>query len=227
MKKTSFPKAFFVSLLTVFGGFTPNGAMAGSIDVVSSIRPLHALVLAVADGVFTPKLLISERVSAHNFTLKASDAKKIEKSDIIFWIGPELERSLEKPIAILGANARVVSIMNDPTISLIPYNNPDNDHKDEGGHKQQNDPHIWLSSENAIAMVGIIEKTLIQADPANGAVYAKNAKTAKNRIKTLKRQVDKFIQPIKSIPFVIQHDGFSYLVKELGLNQRGYITNIK
>ena len=227
MKKISLLKIVFTALLVAFGGPSPSGAVAGEIDVVSSIRPLHALVLAVGDGIITPELLIAESASAHNFTLKASDAKKIEKSDVIFWIGPELERALEKPIANLGANARVIAVMDDPAISLIPYGDTHDGHGHEGDHGGQNDPHVWLSTENALGIIDIIEKTLKQSDPANGAAYEKNATVAKNRIRTLKRQMEKFLQPVKDVPFVVQHDGFSYMVKELGLNQRGYITNVK
>jgi len=227
LKKSLLPKMVFTALLVAFGISSPSGAVAGSIDVVSSIRPLHALVLAVGDGIITPELLISESSSAHNFTLKASDAKKIEKSDVIFWIGPELERALKKPIATLGSNARVITVMDEPAISLIPYGGTHDGHGHEDEHGGQNDPHVWLSTENALGIIDIIEKALKHADPANGAAYEKNAKVAKNRIRTLKRQIEKFLQPIKDVPFVVQHDGFSYMVKELDLNQRGYITNIK
>ncbi|MDH3335794.1 MAG: zinc ABC transporter substrate-binding protein, partial [Rhodospirillaceae bacterium] len=117
--------------------------------------------------------------------------------------------------------------MDDPAISLIHYDGTHDGHGHEDEHNGQNDPHVWLSTENALGIIDIVEKTLKQADPVNGAAYEKNAKVAKNRIKTLKRQMKKFLQPVKAVPFVVQHDGFSYMVKEFGLNQRGHITNTK
>lgn len=225
MKKSYLLRIIFVCALLMHGGFSPKNAAAGSVEILSSIRPIHALVLAVTDGITKPELLIEAGISAHNFNLKSSDAKKIEKSKIVFWIGPEMERSLAKPISTIGANANVITLMNEPSISFIPYTTNDDD--DVHDHAGKNDPHIWLSTENAIAIVAVIENTLMQADPANSAAYAKNAKVAINRIKTLKRQMEKFLQPVKEIPFVVQHDGFAYLVREFGLNQIGNITNVR
>ena len=193
-------------------------AAAKELKVVASIRPIYALVLAVGDGAITPQLLMPGNASAHDFQLRTSDAKMIEKSDILFWVGPEMEKSLSKPIATLAGGANVVTLMDKKSIALIPY--------DDGGNGAS-DPHIWLAPINAMAIVDIISKTLINADPANKEIYEKNAKVAKNRIKSLRRQMIKFLKNVKDVPFVTQHDGFSYLVREFGLNQRGNIVDIK
>ncbi|MCK5168012.1 MAG: zinc ABC transporter substrate-binding protein, partial [Rhodospirillaceae bacterium] len=184
------------------------------------------------DGVIAPQLLMPATTSAHDFQLKASDARMIEKSDIIFWVGPEMEKSLSKSIATLAGDARVVALMNEPAISPIPYDaNPDesggSDGHDAHDHDGQNDPHIWLATGNAMVIVDAIAKTLIAADPDNRGIYEKNTHVAKNRIKSLRRQMIKFLRAIKDVPFVTQHDGFSYLVREFGLNQRGNIVNIQ
>lgn len=191
-------------------------ATAKELKVVASIRPIYALVLAVGDGAIAPQLLIPATTSAHDFQLKASDARMIEKSDIIFWVGPEMEKSLSKSIQTLAANANVIALMEEQSMMLIPYND-----------SNTSDPHIWLATINAVAIIDAISKTLIKADPDNKAIYEKNTKVAKNRIKSLRRQMVKFIKTIKDVPFVTQHDGFSYLVREFGLNQRGNIVNIQ
>ncbi len=213
------PLKIIVTVISLLlAGAHSTYAAAKELRVVASIRPIYALVLAVGDGVITPQLLMPESASAHDFQLRASDAKMIEKSDILFWVGPEMEKSLAKSIATLATGADVVTLMGDQSIALIPYDDSDG---------SAPDPHIWLATRNAVAIVDIISKTLINSDPGNKSIYEKNAKVAKNRIKSLKRQMVKFLKPVKDVPFVTQHDGFSYLVREFGLNQRGNIVDIQ
>ena len=198
----------FLAATFVFG--TNLGVQAKELNVVATIRPLYALVLAVSDGVFVPEQLIDANLSAHTLQFRASDARKLENADVVFWIGPALETALEVPIVNLARWAQVVAMMDAPGLDLIEL---------AGG----DDPHIWLSTANARAMVDTIARTLIEADPDNREVYEKNARVAKNRIKNLKRQMTKFLGDVKNTPFIVQHDGFAYLVREFGLNQQGYI----
>ena len=72
-------------------------------QVVASIKPVHSLVAAVMEGVGTPDLIVGGAASPHAYALKPSQAKSLEEADLIFWIGPELESFLEKPIETIGA----------------------------------------------------------------------------------------------------------------------------
>lgn len=220
---TSGPKIVFMNFIVIvaliFAALLPSPANAKQINVVASIRPIYALVLAVGDGVIAPQLILPGGASAHDFQLRPSDVKKIANADILFWVGPTLETTLTKPIATHRANAQVVTLLEDKSIALLPYG--------YGQNGTDMDPHIWLTTINAIAIVDIIAKTLIDADPDNESIYKKNAKLAKNRIKSLRRQMIKYLKDISGVPFVVQHDGFSYLFAEFKLNQRGSIAGIK
>jgi zinc transport system substrate-binding protein len=80
-------------------------------SVVATIKPLHSLVAGVMDGVGTPELLVEGAASPHGFSLRPSDAGKLEGADIVFWIGQDLETFLTGPLATLAADARVVEMM--------------------------------------------------------------------------------------------------------------------
>lgn len=207
-----------LAVLVAIAGFAAAPpAMAKQLNVVATIRPLYALVLAVGDGVLQPVQLIGGNQSAHTFQFKASDARKLQDADVVFWIGPALETTLQAPIANLAQQARVVSMMAGRELDLIELRGAD-------ASPTGFDPHIWLSTANARAMVDVIARTLIELDPDNREIYEKNTRVAKNRIKSLKRQMTKFLQPARNTPFIAQHDGFAYLVREFGLNQQGYIS---
>ena len=68
--------------------------------VVVSIKPIFALIADVMDGVGAPTLLLPAATSPHVYTLRPSDGRALESAEVVFWIGPELETFLEKPITM-------------------------------------------------------------------------------------------------------------------------------
>ncbi len=81
------------------------------VNVVASIKPVHSLVAAVMDGVGVPELIIEGAGSPHNYALKPSQAGMLEKANVVFWIGHELEAFLEKPLETVGAKAKSVELI--------------------------------------------------------------------------------------------------------------------
>lgn len=81
------------------------------INVVASIKPVHSLVAAVMEGVDQPSLLVEGAGSPHTYVMKPSQAAMLEGADLVFWIGPQIESFLEKPLETLPANARTVELL--------------------------------------------------------------------------------------------------------------------
>lgn len=69
-------------------------AMA-EINVVASFAPVHSLVSGVMAGVGEPALLVPGGASPHDHALKPSQAADLQKADVVFWVGHELEAFLE------------------------------------------------------------------------------------------------------------------------------------
>ncbi|MDN2564920.1 zinc ABC transporter substrate-binding protein [Aquibium sp. A9E412] len=97
------------------------GAAAAAPDVVVSIKPVHALVAAVMEGVGTPQLLIEGAGSPHSYSLKPSQAAAIEDADVVFWIGPQLETFLQRPLATLGREARTVALIESEGLTRLGF----------------------------------------------------------------------------------------------------------
>lgn len=75
-------------------------AQAAPPDVLASIKPVQALVKMVMGNLATPELVMPANTSPHLFTLKPSQAKLLEKANVVFWIGPGLETTLQGPLKI-------------------------------------------------------------------------------------------------------------------------------
>ena len=76
------------SALASFAGFAHA---AEAPKVLASFKPIHSLVAGVMQGVGEPGLVIDTNASPHSYTMKPSDAAKLDKANVVFWIGPGFE----------------------------------------------------------------------------------------------------------------------------------------
>jgi zinc transport system substrate-binding protein len=117
-----------VSTLMSFGP-----AHADGLNVVASIKPVHSLVAGVMGDTAAPHLLVSGADSPHTYSMRPSDAEALSDADVVFWVGEELETFLERPIGNLGTNARAVSLIDSPGMTLLDFRD-DDDHGHESEH---------------------------------------------------------------------------------------------
>ena len=187
--------------------------------VVTSIRPVQALVYAVTGENSIPDVVLAPGTSPHAFSLKPSQAQRLQDADIVFWIGPALETALQGPLDALGKNAEVVALLDTPGLDLL--------HLDDDGHGHGAvDPHVWLSPNNAKILIDRIRDVLIRANPDHSAIYAKNAKVAKNRLKLLTKKMDAFLSHTRDVPYMVQHDGFGYVARDFAMNEVGHLQTV-
>jgi zinc transport system substrate-binding protein len=118
------------------------------VNVVASIKPVHALVMAMMDGVGTPDLIIEGTGSPHNYALKPSQAQLLQNADLVFWIGHDLEQFLEKPIEGIATNATSIALMDSHGLTKIKLreggdfeNHDHDDHDDHADHGDDHDDH--------------------------------------------------------------------------------------
>ncbi|WP_417691735.1 zinc ABC transporter substrate-binding protein [Roseibium sp.] len=108
--------------------------------VVVTIKPIHSLVAAVMQGIGAPELLIEGSTSPHELALKPSQAAKLQKADLIIWVGENLESALEKPLASLGKQDGVLELMEIDGLQLLSYRDSDDwGHPDHDDHEDHHD----------------------------------------------------------------------------------------
>jgi zinc transport system substrate-binding protein len=189
-------------------------------------------------GVGEPTRLIPPGSSPHTYALKPSERQAAEHADILFWIGPDVEPTLEKVTQNLPKNARIVTLSTLPDMQLLQARTggdwerkkppaatqPGSTHEhDEHNHSSKLDGHIWLSPANARIIVRAAADTLSQTDPAHAAQYQANATQALARINTLEAALKSQLAPIKNKPFIVFHDAYQYFEHSFGLNAAGSI----
>lgn len=187
-------------------------------------------------GVGEPAILVDGAASPHGYSLKPSQASALQEADVIFWIGPELETFLEKPIETIAGKAEAVALIDaDGVKTLAPREGgafEAHDHGEEEGHGHDHghahgeevDGHVWLDPENAKAFVAAIATALEKADPANAAAYGANASAETARIDALIAATKEKLKPVAGKSFIVFHDAYHYYEARFGVEAAGSIT---
>jgi zinc transport system substrate-binding protein len=198
-------------------------------EVAASIAPVHSLVARVMQGAGTPHLLLPPGASPHDHALRPSDAAALERAALVFWVGPRLERWLERSLTTLAAGARVVRLADTPGLTRLALREgavfeardpaPQPDHGEA-----ESDPHLWLDPMNAKLWLGAIAAALAGADPARRALYLANAEAARAELDALAAGIDARLAPVRGRPFVVFHDSFHYFEHRFGIEAAGAVA---
>jgi zinc transport system substrate-binding protein len=89
-------------------------------DVIASIKPVHSLVAGVMGEVGAPDLLVRGGASPHGFTLRPSDARRLEQADLVLWVGPQLETFLPRTLDTLSGDAMQIRLIDAEGLALWP-----------------------------------------------------------------------------------------------------------
>jgi zinc transport system substrate-binding protein len=218
-----------------------SAASYASPKVLVSIKPIHSLVAAVMEGVAEPELLITnEAASPHTYMLLPSDALKLERAEVIFWVGESYETFLTNRLSSLEGK-KIIRLMDSPGLTLYSHRQGglwEEEEEDDcdtechahgfDAHPHHHDPlakdgHIWLAPNNAQILVAHIAKTLAEADPDNAPLYSENAEKVKAQLDDLIQELMDELKPIKDKPYILVHDFIQYFDRFFGTRAIGVI----
>ncbi len=218
---------------------TSGQAATDDLNVVATIKPIHALVAQVMGDTGQPRLLVGGAASPHTYSLKPSDARALNAARVVFRVSEEIEPFTRKIVASLPTSVTVVTLAHAPGLKLLDkrrgdtFEAHDHGHDDHGKHEHGHtdhdagpvrDGHVWLDPQNAIAMVGEIARALSEAAPEHAAVFEANAKTTIAGIDALAQEIEVALTPLKGKSFVVFHDAYQYFERRFGLMAAGAIT---
>jgi zinc transport system substrate-binding protein len=158
--------------------------------------------------------------SPHHYTLRPSERRALAKASLIFWVGPELETFMPRILGSLGASNRNVALIEAKGLLRLPARTTHHDAQAQA----HPDPHIWLSPQNAHAMVDAIADELSRLDSAHAHIYDKNRKHLHLRIRETDDRIRRKLAG-KTSSFLSYHDAYQYFEKAYGLNNAGFVSS--
>ena len=92
------------------------------------------------DGVGEPDLIIDGVASPHNFQIKPSHAKMLQKADLVIWVGEDLESFLPSALKSIPKNAVVFELLDQSGLKKLKFREKNifegHDDHDEHGHDE-------------------------------------------------------------------------------------------
>lgn len=221
-------------------------------QVVSTIKPLHLIATAVTDGVLEPAQLLPDNASPHTFSLRPSDMQLLTDAEVIFWVGPDMEQFMVRPLQ--RTNALVVELYtghdhghgHDHDHSHDHSHDHDHSHGHDHGHDHSHDhdkhdhgsasahdhahddhnhdTHIWLDPHNAAEIAVKMTAALVSVMPEHEVALRANLDEFKASLEQLDVELKTLLEPVQDKGFFVFHDAYSHFVEHYGLNQLGYFT---
>ncbi len=197
-------KHIFLFLLLIL---IQSNANSNPPKIIATIKPIHSLVAAVTYGVVEPELLIDDASSVHDYILKPSNARKLERNDIIFYVSDHLETFIKnirhKTLIELSQKVELIPLRSG---ALCKHT------------KNLKDLHIWLNPENAKIMVNYISVILSEIDKENSWIYKKNAAETIQKIDKNAQEIKGELSGLEKQPYIVVHDAYQYFERYFGLS---------
>ena len=217
------------------------------LQVLSTIKPIQALVLAIAGDHVDSTQLIPDFASPHTYSFKPSDISRIKQADVIFRIDENFERLLNHAFDNKSPSTGIISLADDKNIQLLNHvgkrnhgaantakHQTENDqhshdasldthsgkHSDKHSDKRsEKDLHIWTSPRNLQLLATNIATTLSKLDSKNKQLYASNLARFHHKLAKLTETIKAELQPVKTQPYVVFHNSWQYFAEQFGLQK--------
>lgn len=203
-------KSFLMLFIALNLGFAFSSSSTKPIVSVS-IPPQEYFVKQIAGDTLQINIIIPAGTDEHNLDFQPATMQKLEKSDIYFTIGLEIERGFAdkfksnfKKLQIIDTGAGL------RTLFAIHEHHADSDKKD---------PHIWLDPILVKSQAEIIAQTLIATYPHNKALYEKNLATFKAELDVIHEQIVTLLADKKGKKFIVYHPSWGYFATRYDLVQ--------
>jgi|MEHZ01.6.fsa_nt_MEHZ011666872.1_7 zinc transport system substrate-binding protein len=226
----------FVLTLLIFS--TSSISASEKISIITSVKPLHSIVDAIATNSDQVELLVTTNQSPHDYQLKPSQLKAMQNANIIFYFDDNFETFMSSAFDILPPKVRKSSIIEKANLNLLQYRESgawdkhlhegDDGHDDHDAHKDEHDDdvnlHVWLDPENAKSIVNYVVKELTFINPKNHEIYEENGKRYIEKLNNLDAELKISLSGLQDKPFIVFHDAYQYFERAFNLNAVGSIS---
>lgn len=212
---------FMVSLLLA-GVLAACGPTAGQsdlsgrkINVVTTTGMIADIVKNVGGDRVTVTALMGPGVDPHLYKPSASDVQKLERADIIFYNGLELEGRMTDTFVRISRGGKITI----PVAAAIPENLLREPPEFEGKF----DPHVWFDVTLWQVAVKTVGTELGKLDAGSKGGYDRNTEGYTRQLNDLHQYTKMQIAtiPASSRVLITAHDAFGYFGQQYGMEVRG------
>lgn len=176
---------------------------AAPLHVLTSIKPLQLLAIAVGGNQVEVQVLLDPRGSPHDYQLRPSDRSRLDGADIVFWVGPRLEHFLQPALKIASSRVAAIAL-------------------DDGAA----DPHIWMDPIAMQAAAQRMAAAYTKQRPADADFFNANAARITAELAREDQRLRTLFVDAKSLRgYIVEHDAYQRLESRYGLEHLAAITD--
>jgi zinc transport system substrate-binding protein len=191
----------------------PVPAGAGPLKVGVTLHPYYSWVANVIAGVPGAEVVavLPGEIDAGNYQPSPEDIAKLAKLDAIVINGIGHDDFIRDMIKASG-NTKLVVIEANAETPLIT-----------SAHGEGKNSHTFISFTNAIQQSRLIARKLGELRPASADAFAQNASSYADKLRAVLTAAQKQLANAKIKRVVTVHDGYSYLLQEMGVELVGVV----
>jgi ABC-type Zn uptake system ZnuABC Zn-binding protein ZnuA len=193
-------------VLAVAGCGGGGGANGASVTAVATTTQVADLVRNVGGGRVDVHGILPPNADPHGYEPRPSDAVALNRAEVVFQSGGDLDEWLDQVVDSAGGDARRVTLI-------------------DSVHRIGADPHWWQDPRNAILAVAAIRDALVRVDPKGRAGYARRAAAYTSKLRRLDAEVGRCIDrlPAGKRKLVTTHDALGYFARRYGIDVIGAV----
>ena len=187
--------------------------------VVTTVSPITNIVQNVGGDLVELSGLVPEGVNSHEFEPRPSAARVLERADVVYVNGLDLETpTITLAEKVRGDDDEVVELgraVLDPRDYVYDFSFP----KEDGNPN----PHLWTNPLFGRRFAEIVRDDLKRRDPANAADYDRNTAAFLTKVDALDRALRTASATVPRRSLLTYHDSFPYFAQEYGWRVIGAI----
>jgi len=193
---------------------TGQGLAAGNLKVVTTIKPIHSLLTGLMKDIGQPVLLMQGEQTPFDFKPDENTRQQLQQADLLVWVGPELEKTLQPAIAELPQHIRVIELLARGDLKILPSRSD----------PSQRNPFFWMDDRNAIILLDLLTEALIKADPERSHIYARNRLRLLKPLKRIDREYEYGYRGLQAGTAAEYFDSLYYFEQAYALPVVGHVA---
>ena len=205
--------ARFCVSISLLAGATQSVAAEQALAVTTSFSILGDWVQIVGGNRVAVTTLVGADQDAHAFEPKPTDAKAIQKSQLLVLNGIGFEPWAQK--LAKAANFKGTTLVASKGVQAMQT-----DHGKGGSHQHhESDPHAWQNPRNVVIYINNIASALSTLDPAGANTYQNNAQAYNKELEILDNWAQTQFANIapEKRKVITSHDAFGYFAQRYSI----------
>lgn len=195
--------------------------VTAKINIITSTSDLAYFAKELGGDLVDVKSIASPNADIHFVEVRPSYMAKISKADIVFKVGMDLDKWMDKLID--GSRNSKLKIV-DCSKHIKPLEVPTYKVTAKYGDIHPNgNPHYWIGPQNVEFILQSMVEGLVASDPEHAEIYQKNKDIFSASIKKFLDSLQVDINLLKDKEIVYYHDSWPYFNEYTGIKVAGFI----